>query len=72
MNGDRWMVLAVVVVLALLTCKLAFDARTEYRREVIQERTLIDLQRAIDGLVEQVDQQADEIARLETAVKLRY
>jgi len=44
--------------------------RAEYRRETVQARTLTDLRRNIAGLIEQVEQQAEEIARLETALSI--
>jgi hypothetical protein len=44
-------------------------ATAEYRRDVVQARTIQRHKALIDGLVEQVDQQADEIERLETALK---
>jgi len=61
----------VVIIAALLggAWWLAHaHVQAEYRREVVQARTLERQQRFIDGLAEQVDEQADGIARLETAL----
>ena len=68
----RSTIVDVVIVAALLggAWWLAHaHVQAEYRREVVQARTLERQRRFIDGLCEQVDEQAGEIARLETALK---
>ena len=58
----------LLVGVVLLAANAIVQRQAEYRQEVVQSRTLVHLQRLIDGLCEQVDQQAEQIETLETAL----
>ena len=65
----RW---TFVLILSLLIAIVWTESQSDtqaYRREVIQARTLLHLQRTLDGVMEQVDEQAQQIETLETALR---
>lgn len=59
----------MIVGLLVVVGMLVVHARHDTRRDAQAAREINQLQRLVDGAIEQVNDQADQIAILETAVK---
>lgn len=62
------MLALLAIVVAVLAARDIYRTRADYRRETVQQRTLVGLQRMVSGCIEQVDDQSHQIAELETLV----
>jgi len=67
MTKARWIeLLAVFAVLGFLLWQDHSHAQAHYRRDLLVDRTLLNLQRNLDGVIEQADSTELELGQLET------